>query len=89
MSLLNTDLVFGDDPTHVMHYMNQCAMAGKINKAFLTEDAKFKPVHHSDLTKAIATSMDGGVTGQHALRGADEVSVRELLSLIENSCGIE
>ncbi len=30
MSLLNTDLVFGSDPTHLIHYMHQCAMAGKI-----------------------------------------------------------
>ena len=33
--------------------------------------------------------MASGVTGQHALRGADEVNMRELINLIEKSCGIE
>jgi len=63
MSLLNTDLVFGKDPTHLVHYMHQCAMAGKIQAPFLSEDAKFKPVHHADLTRAVALSMDGSITG--------------------------
>ena len=30
MSLLSTDLVFGKDPTFLVHYMHQCALAGKI-----------------------------------------------------------
>ena len=58
MSLLNVDLVYGKDPTHLVHYMHQCAMAGKIQKPFLSESAKFKPVHHADLTRAVALSMD-------------------------------
>ena len=30
MSILNTDLVYGSDATHLVHYMHQCAFAGKI-----------------------------------------------------------
>ena len=30
MSILNTDLVFGNDASHLVHYMHQCAFAGKI-----------------------------------------------------------
>ena len=89
MSLLNTDLVFGKDPTHLVHYMHQCAVAGKIQAPFLSEDAKFKPVHHADLTSAISTSMDSKLTGQFAVRGAQEVSSRELLNLVEKSVGFE
>ena len=44
MSILNTDLVFGEDQSHLVHYMQQCAVAGKIAKPFLSEKAKFKPV---------------------------------------------
>jgi hypothetical protein len=44
LSILNTDLVYGNHSSHVVHYMQQCAMVGKIPQAFLTEDAKFKPV---------------------------------------------
>ena len=89
MSILNTDLVFGNDPSHLVHYMNQCAMAGKIQASFLSEDAKFKPVHNADLTKAIAQSIDSSLTGQFALRGAETVSSRALLNLVEQSCGFD
>lgn len=89
MSILNTDLVFGDQPSHMIHYMTQCAFAGKIQQAFTSEAAKFKPVGQSDLTKAIASSMDSNLTGQFALRGSEEVSSRQLLNLIEQSCHLE
>ena len=63
MSILNTDLVFGRDATHLVHYMTQCAFAGKIQAPFLSESAKFRPVHHDDLTGAVTVSLDKGVTG--------------------------
>ena len=37
LSILNTDLVFGPDASHVVHYMQQCAMVGKIQRPFLSE----------------------------------------------------
>lgn len=89
MSVLNTDLVYGSDATHLVHYMHQCAIAGKINAAFHDDSAKFMPVHHADLTRAVSKAMESGSKGQFALRGSSEVTIRELLSLIENSCGIE
>ena len=33
LSILNTNLVFGKDSSYLIHYMTQCAAAGKINKA--------------------------------------------------------
>jgi len=71
MSVLNSDLVFSNDATHLVHYMHQCAFAGKIQGSFLSEGSKFRPVHSSDLTSAIQSSMDGGLTGQYAVRGAE------------------
>ena len=44
LSIINTDLVFGEDSSHIVHYMQQCAMVGKIMKPFLSENALFKPV---------------------------------------------
>ena len=64
-------------------------MAGKIQAAFLSEDAKFKPVHNGDLARAVAMAMDTGKAGQFALRGSEEVSIRELMNLVEASCGVE
>mmetsp|Transcript_20885 Transcript_20885/g.25648 ORF Transcript_20885/g.25648 Transcript_20885/m.25648 type:complete len:308 (-) Transcript_20885:184-1107(-) len=89
MSVLSSDLVFGKDPTHLVHYMHQCALAGKIQGPILSDDAKFKPVHHADLTRAIERSMSAGLTGQFAVRGTEEVTSRQLLNLVEKSCGVE
>lgn len=33
--------------------------------------------------------MDNSITGQHALRGSQEVSIVELLNMVEKSCGFE
>lgn len=49
----------------------------------------FKPVHQDDLTRAVATSMEGRMTGQYGLRGSDEVSAQQLMNLVEKSCGLE
>lgn len=89
MSILNSDLVYGPDATHLVHYMHQCAMAGKIKASFLSDDAKFKPVHSGDLANAVAKAMDTGRAGQFAVRGSEEVSIRQLLNLVEDSCGVE
>ena len=89
MSLLNTDLVYGSDPTHLVHYMHQCAVAGKIQAPFHSESAKFQPVHHDDLTRAVATCMDSAPNGQFAVRGSTEVTSKQLLNLVEASVGKE
>lgn len=89
MSLLNTDLVFGTDSTFLVHYMHQCALAGKIQAPFLSADAKFKPVHHADLTQAVSTAMERGLSGQFAVRGSEEVSARDLMNLVEKCCGVD
>ena len=83
MSILSTDLVFGAQPSHLVHYMHQCAFAGKIQPAFKSEGASFKPVSQTDLTKAIALSVDSGMSGQFAVRGSEEVSVGQLLNMVE------
>lgn len=36
MSILNTDLVYGKDSSHLVHYMHQCALAGKIQGPILS-----------------------------------------------------
>jgi len=89
MSVLSSDLVFGKDASHLIHYMHQCAFAGKIQSEFLSDIAKFKPVHQADLVRAIERSMEGGLAGQFAVRGSEEVSSRQLLNLVEKSCGME
>ena len=83
MSILSTDLVFGAQPSHLVHYMHQCAFAGKIQTAFKSEGASFKPISQNDLTKAIALSVDNGMSGQFAVRGNEEVSIGQLLNMVE------
>ena len=71
--------------------MHQCAFAGKIKAAFLSDEAKFRPVHSTDLASAVASAMgdSASLSGQYALRGNTELSIRELLNLVEESCGVE
>ena len=87
LSVLNTDLVFGPEPSHVVHFMMQCAMAGKIQQPFLSEKASFKPVHQDDLVAAITQVGTRGLTGQWAVRGSQEVTAKQLLNMVEQSCG--
>lgn len=36
LTILNTDLVFSDGPTHLLQYVAQCVAAGKIPRGFLS-----------------------------------------------------
>ena len=88
LSILNTDLVYGPDASHLVHYMQQCAMTGKINDAFVSgTTAQFKPVSQDDLVTAIKYARDTGLSGQYAVRGSTPVTIRELMTLVEGSCG--
>lgn len=74
----------------MVHYMAQCALAGKIpSEFFFTKEANFKPVHHADLTRAIAHAMDHPVHEQFKVRGEEKISIKDLLGLVEHSCGKE
>lgn len=47
------------------------------------------PVGSEDLLKAISHSMNSSLTGQYAVRGSDEHSMKEILALIETAAGKE
>lgn len=95
LQILNTDLIYGPEPTHMVHYMTQCALAGKIPREFLggkeitnTSDAtaNFKPVHHDDVIQAVAHAMANPKHGQFSVRGDEKLSIKDLLNLVEHSC---
>ena len=49
-TILNTNLVFGKD-SYLIHYMSQCAAAGKIPYAVgSSKNVIYKPVSSDDLT---------------------------------------
>lgn len=57
LTILNTNLVFGRD-SYLVHYMTQCAMAGKINKAIGgSKGFSYKPVSSEDLTQAVEVAL--------------------------------
>lgn len=90
LSILNTDLVYGRESAFLTHYMAQCAMVGSIKGSFVAEDgAHFKPINQADLNRAISLGLDRNINGQFALRGEESVTAKELLNLIERSCGKE
>jgi len=87
LTILNTDLVYGSDPTHMIHYMAQSVLAGKIpSEFFFTDEANFNPLHHSDLTRAVAHAMENPHHDQFSVRGEEKISIKDLLGLIEQSC---
>lgn len=88
MSILNSDLMYSDMPSHTLHYLAQLVAKGAaVPEAFLSEAAKFKPVSCEDLSNAVVHSMNSDLTGQFAVRGADEHSIKEILGLIEGASG--
>jgi len=87
LTILNTDLIYGQDPTHMIHFMAQCALAGKIHREFFfTKEANFKPIHHDDVTRAVAHAMEHPIHDQFKVRGEEKISIKALLNLIEQSC---
>ena len=70
--------------------MAQSVLAGKIpSEFFFSKEANFNPVHHADLTRAIAHAIENPVHDQFKVRGEEKVSIRELLNLVEHSCDRE
>lgn len=53
LTILNTDLVFSEGPSHLLHFAAQSIAKGSIPVSFLGQ-AAFKPIHSDDLARAIA-----------------------------------
>ena len=82
MTILNTNLVFGRD-SYLLHYMTQCATAGKINKAIGgSKGFQYKPVSSEDLATAVETAFGNiaEVKGQRfSVNGSQGATLNELL----------
>jgi hypothetical protein len=87
LTILNTDLVFGSNPSHLLHFAAQKVAAGTAPECFHSELAKFKPLHDADLYSAVNHAMQSSSTGQFAVRGKDEVSMKQMLNMIETASG--
>lgn len=49
--------------------------------------ASFKPVAADDLAQAVKFAQGSNLSGQFAVRGTTPVTVKQLLSLVEQACG--
>ena len=49
------------------------------------KEAVFKPVHSDDVSRAVAHVLANGVTGHFSLRGGEELTIKQLVQLIEKS----
>jgi nucleoside-diphosphate-sugar epimerase len=57
MTILNSNLVYGRG-AHLIHYMAQCAAAGKINASIGGSQVyHYKPVSSDDLALAVETAL--------------------------------
>ena len=68
LTILNTDLVFSDQPTHLIHYIAQKVAAGSIPAPFLSE-AAFNPISAEEVALAVAHKLLNPGHGHFALRG--------------------
>ena len=75
LTILNTDLVYSDQPTHLIHYIAQKVAAGSIPAPFLS-DAVFKPISADDVASAVAHKLLNPGHGHFALRGDKEYSIK-------------
>ena len=57
LTILSSDLVYGEHPTYLTHFLAQSAFAGKIPASFLSADATFQPVHADDLSRAVENKL--------------------------------
>lgn len=74
----------------MVHFMTQCAMAGKVPHTFIDKSAKFlyKPVHHDDLSKAVHTAFGNKHAGESfSVSGNEEMTIRELMGYLERAAG--
>lgn len=87
ITILNTDLVYAENPTHMLQYIAQGVHKGSLQRGFLQKDVQFKPVHANDVASAVAHVLANPGHGQHALRGNQEISLAELVNLVEKAQG--
>lgn len=54
ITLLSSDIVYSSEPTHLIQYLAQRVNKGSLPGDFLSETAKFRPVHSDDVSAAVA-----------------------------------
>lgn len=93
LTILNSNLVFGKDSSYLIHYMTQCAAAGKISKSIGgSKGYQYKPISSEDLTLAIETALGNTseVKGQRFnVNGSQSATLNEILHMAEKSVGKE
>jgi nucleoside-diphosphate-sugar epimerase len=90
MTILNSNIVFGRD-SYLVHYMTQCAAAGKINaKIGGSTGYNYKPVSTEDLSQAVDSALNNfnQVIGKRFIvNGKDETTLKDLMGILEQSVG--
>ncbi len=89
-ALLRSNIVFGAD-SHLLHYLTQCAFAGKVPKGLGGATSySFNPVHTDDLTTCITTAVEkmSEAKGQRwTVSGAEPQTVADMMAAAEKAAG--
>lgn len=87
-NIINTNLVYGEG-SYLIHYMSQCAMAGKIPYSLGRAGRfQFNPVHTDDIANAINHSLSNAdkVKGTNlTLNGSEDYTLKDILTVLEQS----
>lgn len=90
MTILNSNLVFGKD-SYVVHFLTQCALAGKAPKAIGGSTGyTYKPVSSDDLATAVQTALtksDEAKGKRFTVNGNQNATLSDILHLVERSVG--
>ena len=89
-ALLRSNVVFGAE-THLLHYLTQCAFAGRVPKGLGGASSfSFHPVHSDDLATCITTATErmSEAKGQRwCVSGSEGVTVADMMVACEKAAG--
>lgn len=88
LTLLKTNLAFGPE-THLVHFLTQCAIAGKCPYSNLLKSNKFEfaPIHTDDIASAMGSALEGAHKGLFTLSGTQRLNLRQIMDTLETRAG--
>jgi hypothetical protein len=88
---LNSNLVYGQNSSYLVHYLAQNVAAGKVPKALASDVYRYNPIGPDDLALAVETSFArlSEAKGQRFnLNGKQGATLKDIISVLERSLGL-
>lgn len=86
LTILRPSIVYGTH-NYLVKYIQQSVAAGNIPPAFKSADAKFRPVHHDAVARAVNHALDNNTSGVFSLNGQENLSIQEITATLAHQQG--